>query len=253
MVSLKEKHNLSIQFFSESSSDKDNSVLSPTASADDNSSSQSDFEVEECYEEINFETGEKITKKEPQSVAKKALSSIYDIIEIFAYAIAMMVIVFLFVIKFVTVDGTSMLNTLQHKDRLIVYNLFYTPQKNDIIVVNYDEREELLVKRVIGTEGDKVKINFITWEVFVNDELLPQPYLSDNVQKLEGRPMTSGNMKLDENHCVEFVVAKGHIFVMGDNRNMSLDSRSIGQLDVDEIIGKVVFRVAPFDNMGTFE
>jgi signal peptidase I len=165
----------------------------------------------------------------------------------------MMVIVFLFVIKFVTVDGTSMLNTLQHEDRLIVYNLFYTPQKNDIIVVNYDERNELLVKRIIGTEGDKVKINFRTWEVFVNDELLPQPYLEDNIQKLEGRPMTSGNMKLDENHCVEFVVAKGHVFVMGDNRNMSLDSRSIGQLDVDEILGKVVFRVAPFDNMGTFE
>lgn len=253
MVSLKEKHKLNIQFFSESSSDEDNTVSSPLEDTDNNSKTENEFEVEECYDEKSFETAEKILKPEQESIAKKVLSSIYDIIEIFAYAIAMMVIVFLFVIKFVTVDGTSMINTLQHKDKLIVYNLFYTPEKNDIIVINYDEKEELLVKRVIGTEGDKVKINFRTWEVLVNGEILPQPYREDNIQKLEGRPMTSGNMKPDENHCVEFVVEKGKVFVMGDNRNMSLDSRSIGQMDVEEIIGKVVFRVAPFDNMGTFE
>jgi signal peptidase I len=253
MVSLKEKHKLNIQFFSESSSDQDDNVSSTTEVTDNNLNLQNEFEVEECYVETFSRTGEQIITAQQQSASKKILSSIYDIVEIFAYAIAMMVIVFLFVIKFVTVDGTSMLNTLQHKDRLIVYNLFYTPEKNDIIVINYEERNELLVKRVIGTEGDKVKINFRTWEVFVNDELLPQPYIADNVQKLEGRLMADGNMTPDENGCVEFVVEKDKIFVMGDNRNASLDSRSIGQLDVDEIIGKVVFRVAPFDNMGTFE
>ncbi len=187
---------------------------------------------------------------------KRVLSSIFDIVEVFSYAIALMVVVFLFVIKFVTVDGDSMLNTLHDEDRLIIYNLFYTPETNDIIVINCEERgyDELLVKRVIGVEGDTVKINFNTWEVWVNGELIDQSYLDSNSQKgvsMMNCGMFSGDM--DENKCVTFTVDEGKVFVMGDNRNFSMDSRAIGQLNIEDIMGKVVFRVSPAESIGTVE
>jgi signal peptidase I len=146
-----------------------------------------------------------------------------------------------------------MLYTLQDDDRLIIYNLFYTPETNDVIVINYEPRNELLVKRIIGVEGDKVKINFSTWEIWVNDKYLEQPYLDMNPDK-GIIPMKQGNLvDVDENNCIEFTVEEGKVFVLGDNRNGSSDSRVFGQLDADEIMGKVIFRVFPFESAGAIE
>ena len=131
---------------------------------------------DDMEQDINFETGEVISYEPKESIGKTILSNVFDVVEVFAHSIALMVLVFLFVVKFVTVDGTSMVSTLQDDDKLIIYNLFYTPETDDVIVINYKERNELLVKRVIGTEGDTVKIDFDTWEIWVNGEYLEQPY-----------------------------------------------------------------------------
>ena len=201
--------------------------------------------------EINFETGEAIEDSSDDSNKRTLLASIFDLLEVFSYAVALMVIVFLFVVKFVTVDGNSMNYTLMNEDRLIIYNLFYTPKVNDVIVINLEERNELLVKRVIGVEGDTVKIDFDTWEIWVNDSLLDQSYLDGNLE-IGKKPMEKGNLVgVDSDNCISFVVEEGKVFVLGDNRNHSSDSRVFGQMDMDEIMGKVVFRVFPFESIGT--
>ncbi len=252
-------YKIDIQFFAEDEREKFSSD-----SVSDNIYSEKSYESvsgenlekdleDEVDEDINFETGEPMRSSKDSNPKKSLLASLFDIVEVFAYAVALMVIVFLFIIKFVTVDGTSMLNTLQHEDRLVVYSLFYTPETNDVIVINYEDRDELLVKRIIGVGGDVVKINFDTWDVWVNDELIDQSYLKSN-PAYKKVPMSKGNMAdIDENNCTVFTVEEGKVFVMGDNRNGSLDSRSIGQLDEDEILGKVVLRVYPFESMGKIQ
>ncbi len=209
-----------------------------------------DFDDEK---DLNFETGEEVLTKQTDSSPKTFLSTMFDLLEVFAYAIAMMIIVFLFVIKFVTVDGNSMLYTLYNEERLVIYNLFYTPETNDVIVINYEDRNELLVKRVIGVEGDKIKINFDTWDIWVNDKILDQSYLKLNPE-YKKVPMENGHLTdLDENNCVSFTVDEGKVFVLGDNRNHSSDSRVFGQMDINEIMGKVVFRVYPFERAGAIQ
>ncbi len=269
------KIKIGIQFFSESKDNDVNSFLendkSETKSDNDvflndnfrdipsdsfqkssfDDSPLSNSDTLEDGPEINFETGEAIEDSSDDSNKKTFLTTIFDLLEVFSYAVALMVIVFLFVVKFVTVDGSSMNYTLIHKDKLIIYNLFYTPEVNDVIVINLEERNELLVKRVIGVEGDTVKIDFDTWEIWVNDSLLDQSYLEGNLE-IGKKPMEKGHLTdVDSDNCISFVVEEGKVFVLGDNRNHSSDSRVFGQMDMDEIMGKVVFRVFPFESIGT--
>lgn len=246
---------LNIQFFANSDdSDDKNETLDEQLNSEETTKDMSFVEDENSSkEEINFETGEVVTTVEKKSVYQIILTNFFDILEVFAYSTAMMVVTFLFVIKFVTVDGWSMNSTLIHKDRLIICNLFYTPETDDVIVLNYEPRDELLVKRVIGVEGDTVKIDFDTWEVWVNGEYLEQPYLKTNPE-VGNEPMEKGLLRdVDENNCVTFTVEEGKVFVMGDNRNHSSDSRVFGQLDADEILGKVIFRVYPFESVGAIK
>jgi signal peptidase I len=247
---------INIQFFATSDdSDNKNDTLDEQMNSEkaDNDMAFSNDENSPHLEEINFETGEVITTVEKKSVYQIILTNFFDILEVFAYSIALMVVTFLFVIKFVTVDGWSMNSTLIDKDRLIICNLFYTPETDDVIVLNYEPRDELLVKRVIGVEGDTVKIDFDTWEVWVNGEYLEQPYLKTNPE-VGNEPMEKGLLRdVDENNCVTFTVEEGKVFVMGDNRNHSSDSRVFGQLDADEILGKVIFRVYPFESVGAIK
>lgn len=208
---------------------------------------------EDSEQEINFETGEVVSHEPKESIGKIILSNIFDIVEVFAHSIALMVLVFLFVVKFVTVDGSSMVSTLKDEDKLIIYNLFYTPEVDDVIVINYKERNELLVKRVIGIEGDTVKIDFDTWEIWVNGEYLEQPYLLKNPECGREEMKKGDLVDVDAENCITFTVEKDKVFVLGDNRNHSSDSRVFGQLDENEIMGKVIFRVQPFETAGVIK
>ena len=196
--------------------------------------------------------------KEIKPKKRGVLAGIYDYIEVFCYALAMMMVLFLFVFRLVTVDGDSMRTTLTDGDKLIISNLFYTPETGDIVVINpenHGDAEEPIIKRVIATEGQTVFIDFEKWEVYVDGNKLDEPYIRDmmEIEKQrfgENAPMDGTNVPKFKK---EFTVSKGKVFVMGDNRNNRKDSRSrdYGEMGVNRILGKVIFRLVP--NFGTVD
>ncbi len=155
-------------------------------------------------------------------------------------SLSIMLVVLLFFVRTFTVSGSSMAPTLESGERVFAYSFMYTPQKGDIVVVSENSYIiEPIVKRVIAKGGDTVDINYETGDVIVNGEVLYEPYISDLTQR---------------GYDVQFplVVPQGTLFLMGDNRPYSKDSRdsSIGFIDEREVLGKVVFRMYPFERIG---
>ncbi len=187
-------------------------------------------------------TGESDSKK---AVKLSGMQKVYEYFEMIIVSIAFIFILFAFVTRVAVVEGDSMLDTLQDGNKLIVWELFYTPSQGDIIVCQSEYQfREALVKRVIATEGQTVRIDGDGWKVYVDGELLEE---KDYVRHIDGLKMGEGNW-IDG----EITVPKGKVFVMGDNRSESLDSRysSVGLIDEDWIMGKVVFRISPFADFG---
>ncbi len=150
-------------------------------------------------------------------------------------------IVFGFIISSIRVDGSSMEPTLHHEDRLIAYKLMYEPKQGDIVIL--DENSGLntaLVKRVIALEGQTVDVTE-DGRVLVDGKELSEDYIAE--------PHTKHSTGF---HNYPVTVPEGCVFVMGDNRNHSTDSRfeKISFVDTDTIIGKVVFRMYPFSDIG---
>ena len=152
--------------------------------------------------------------------------------------LGVILLVFLLLFRVVVVSGPSMKNTLLHGDYLLlINNVFYKdPAQGDIVVVSKDSYHsgEPIIKRVIATEGQWVDIDFDAGVVYVNGTALEESYTRTPTNLYEG---------------VDFplMVDEGCIFVMGDNRNESKDSRSpeIGQVDKREILGKAIFLFLP--------
>jgi signal peptidase I len=194
----------------------------------------------EKYEEIK----EEVSKAEKDEKKKKAsfIFGVYDWLETFCLALALMVMLFLFAFKYVIVDGTSMLNTLENAQKLVITDLTDYKQ-GDIVVICRPGNEKPLVKRIIAKGGQTVRIDFETWTVYVDGVALDEPY----VRRIPGEAMKadgfSGTITVDE----------GCVFVMGDNRNGSSDSRRIGCIDERNILGKVVCRIFPLDQFGTVD
>lgn len=189
-----------------------------------------------------------------QTNTKKFLTSIVDYVEMFAVAVCIVIIVFTVAFRTCTVDGDSMNTTLLNGETVVVSDLFYTPERGDIVVFHQtddssiSDRNKALVKRVIGIGGDTVKIDYDTWTVTITDKdgnvyTPPQDYIY-----LSQR---SGNFV----GTAEYEVPEGSLFVLGDNRNESLDSRysSIGFVDARRVLGKVILRVAPISEFGTVD
>ncbi len=177
--------------------------------------------------------------KDKNEEKQTIVARLYDWLEIFAVSVAVVFIIFAFVARVAIVDGTSMNDTLEDGDKLLVSELFYTPKQGDIIVcqAEYFGPEEPLVKRIVATEGQTIRIDTENWQVFVNDIELEEDY----VKHIIGRDMHGWS------YGEEYTVPKGHVFVMGDNRNNSADSRDsrVGPIDERYIIGKVIFRFSP--------
>ena len=179
-----------------------------------------------------------------QSKWNSAVRSVFDWIEVFAVSIAVVFVLFTFVARIAVVDGDSMLPTLNNGDKLIVSQLFYTPKQGDIVVcqsktygLNYP-----LVISVIATGGQIVTLDRETWTVTVDGVALEEGYILRTAGKMTG-------WFYDED---TITVPEGYVFVMGDNRNNSLDSRSyaVGMIDERYIVGKVIFRFMPLNNFG---
>jgi len=168
-------------------------------------------------------------------------SALFEWYDSFVFALTVVVLIFVFVVRIITVSGSSMNPTLTGGDRIAVQSMFYTPQRGDVIVADsYSKYGDPLVKRIIAIGGDTLVIHFETGEVILNGTVLQEDYIS---------------AATTNSYDVEFplVVPDGCVFVMGDNRPGSLDSRSseVGFIDERDILGKVLLRVAPFSDFGT--
>ena len=162
---------------------------------------------------------------------------VMDLKDLF-YVLAIFMLIYMLLFRVVVVVGSSMHDTLHNEDRLLlISNTFYNkPKQGDIIVASKKSfaNGECIVKRVIATEGQTVEINYTTGEVKVDGIVLEEDYLF------------TPTISADADYFKQ-TVGKGQVFVMGDNRCNSLDSRSpqIGLIDVREILGKAVFLIAP--------
>ena len=179
-----------------------------------------------------------ISKAKPNT--RVYVSALYDWVEAAVFSLICVVVVFTFFFRIVGVDGKSMMDTLMHKDRLILASAFYTPKHGDIVVINR-YAEEPLIKRVIAMGGDELQIDPDTHIVLLNGEELDEPYVHyDTVLEDFRGPIT---------------IPEGYVFVMGDNRWHSSDSRSsiIGLVDTRRILGHALMRLTPFDKMGAVD
>lgn len=173
------------------------------------------------------------------------IDEILDWLETLVLYCFIALLLFSFVFKLVIVDGDSMLPTLENGQRLIVSNLFYTPKNGDIIIFNNENPRlnKTLVKRVIATEGQTISIDFNNGIVKVDGEVIDEPYIKDATKVPE-----NFDTFYTKNSDGSVTVPEGYVFVMGDNRMNSTDSRSsaVGFVSVDSIIGRTIFRLYPF-------
>ena len=163
--------------------------------------------------------------------------------ESIVFALTVLVLVFTFVVRVAAVNGISMENTLQPGDRLLLQSVGYTPQRGDVVVTDdLIDYGKPLVKRVIALGGDVVDIDFQTGAVTVNGVTLEEPYI---------RELTL----LDERQTFPLTVPQGKLFLVGDNRCQSKDSRSpeIGCIDERDILGKAILRIFPLQKIGVIQ
>lgn len=174
------------------------------------------------------------------SLGEKTRREIYDWIHCLSIALIICVVIFAFFVRLIDVRGTSMNPTLNNGDKMLVSGLFYSPKAGDVVVFKKDEYdpERALVKRVIATEGQVINIDFDNGIVYVDGEAIQEDYI----------------MELTTNK-IDFIgpqtVPEGCVFVMGDNRNASTDSRKteIGMVDSRLILGKAYFVIYPLSQM----
>ncbi len=174
------------------------------------------------------------------SAANKFQDELYDWVQSIAVILAVVILLFTFVFRIIGVDGDSMNPTLEDRDWMVVSNLFYEPQYGDIVILTKDSfMEQPIVKRVIATEGQVVDIDFTTGVVTVDGTVLDEPYIAEPTKRNLGLEFPA-------------VVPDDCIFVMGDNRNHSSDSRdpSLGMIHKQYIIGRLLFRVFPLNKIG---
>jgi len=196
----------------------------------------------------NFDADQWIDAEEQEKApVNKVLKSIYEFIEMLAIVTVVIVLCFSFVFRLNIVDGPSMEDTLHTGEYLIVSDLFYTPTPGDIVVIHditAGHYTDPIVKRVIATEGQTVDIDFSTWTLTVDGNIIDE----SDYKKLDGHLLTS-NVKFP------VTVPDNTVFVLGDNRNHSADSRvaEIGMIDERCVVGKVYARVFPLDTFKLFK
>lgn len=223
--------------------------MSDKINFDENTFSMKDSDNVELTAEINpdmyFKYKEETKLADNQFLVAKdygAVAGFYDWVRCMLFAIAIVVVCLTFVFRLVDVDGSSMDDTLATGDKVVVTNFMYTPQNQDIIVISHGEKyAKPIIKRVIATEGQSIELDYENDRIIVDGVVLDEYYIDGST--------FSGNYG---NNVIPEVIPEGKIFVLGDNRRVSLDSRSteIGLIDEENIIGKAQFVAFPFSDFG---
>ena len=191
-------------------------------------------------EELDEEFEQDITT---ESNKKSFTKTVIEFLSIISTSIVAIMIIFTFVFRIVGVSGPSMMNTLNNGDWLVVSAFITEPERGDIVIITQDNAfHEPIVKRVIAVGGDTIDIDFKTATVYINGKEINEPYLGSSTITDDGAwqyPLT---------------LEEGQVFVMGDNRQHSSDSRSpyIGLIDENYILGQVLFRFSPISEFKFF-
>ena len=189
---------------------------------------------------MEFFKRKKAEEQEPQEKRTWQQNLVLDLKDL-VYVLAVFMLIYILFFRVVVVVGSSMYDTLHNGDRLLlISSTFYKePKQGDIIVASKESfsNGECIVKRVIATEGQWVDIDFEKGTVSVDGVVLEEDYAYTKTTLFEGVTFP-------------LQVEEGHVFVLGDNRDNSKDSRNpqIGQIDVREILGKAIFLIAPADD-----
>ena len=206
---------------------------------------------------VNEENLENVTETEEYVNKWKTgwRKELIDWVEAIVVAVVVALVLRTFVMTLALVDGASMENTLSDGDRLYVNKLMYTPEKGDIVIVDTDKHPQgPLVKRVIATEGDTIYIDPFTKCVYVNDELIEEDYIKGKTVLHDMMFYSAHNIDPTQySRENPIVLGNDEVFVMGDNRENSSDSRNLGIFTEDEIMGHAVFRFWPVDNIGMLD
>ena len=185
-------------------------------------------------------------EENPPLSAKKAASSLLDVLESFVFSAIAVILIFTFLFRITIVDGPSMEDTLHHGDVLLVSELFYTPKCGDVVIVHQPTElyPDPIVKRIIAVGGQTIDIDFDTWTVTVDGVVIEDDYLK-----------LTNDRRLTSDYSYPLEIPEGYVFVMGDNRNHSADSRTddIGLIDTRSILGRVLLRLAPLSACGTVD
>jgi signal peptidase I len=166
---------------------------------------------------------------------------LYELLQSFVLLLIFIILVFTFLGRVTEVVGISMVPTLRDGDRLWVSGMGYHPARGDVVVLTrFDFMDEALVKRVIAVGGQTVDIDYARGTVSVDGVVLDEPYIN-------GRMLEPGY-----NNISSITVPEGSVFVMGDNRNESMDSRYVELSVVDErcILGHAVMVLFPLNRIG---
>ena len=210
-----------------------------------NSKNSSGFDYDRFIEEEKSVNSKEVSfaavnKEQSNTVQSSSGSEIYEWMQSLVSALLICVLVFAFFVRIIGIIGSSMVPTFHDKDSVIISNVLYEPKQGDVIVLRkLAFEEEPIIKRVIAVAGQTVHIDFLKGIVYVDGKALDEPYIAEP---------THNALDFDG----EITVPENCVFVMGDNRNNSTDSRRsvIGCVDKRYILGKVLLRILPLNKFG---
>lgn len=190
---------------------------------------------------------EKVSNNSPM-VPAKGVKTLYEWLEEIVIALTLVILVFTFLFRVVTVTGESMLPNFVEGQKLIVTNLGHSVEQGTVVVIT-NVLNEPIIKRVIATEGQTVDVDYETGTVYVDGEAV------DETQFGLENGITTRPYSTLEAMVFPQTVPEGCVFVLGDNRSVSKDSRytEVGMVDTRHILGEAVFTLYPFDRFGVIE
>lgn len=191
---------------------------------------------------MRLDKHEELEQKEELSGSDSLKLDLYFWLQALVAALVLLILIFTFIGRIIGVSGSSMVPTLHNGDMLLLQSIGYTPKQGDVVVLTkeFDAADGPIVKRVIATGGQHVQIDYAAGTVTVDGVVLDEPYINEPMDPPLGESLTG------------VVVPEGSIFVMGDNRNHSSDSRDVTLGTVDEryVLGRAIWVLLPFQDFG---